>query len=337
MDKRPTYEELQERVKALEKETTESLKTDEEPKRLAVAVEHSIDGIAVINLEREFTYVNKVYAAMHKYSRDEMIGMKVDQLLLSDQHSDQAMRVTKQMDTIGSWRGEVEHIRKAGTPFLTFTSLTSLKDNQGNLTATLIICRDITLEKVALKALQESEEKYKALFENAHDAIFIADTKTYRILDANRQAEQLMGRPRKEIIGMHQSELHPPGQTDFYKQMFRVAVQDRRASELEAEVITKDGRLVPVRINSKIINIPGKQVLQGLFRDLTEKQRISELKEKLAETKLIEKAKRILITRHHFTEKEAFVRLQKESRRQRKKVKDIAQAVISSESILNQP
>ncbi len=334
MDKRPTYEKLLERVKALEKETGKRLKTDEEQKGLTVAVEQSIDGIAMINPEREFTYVNRAYAAMHGYSPDEMIGMKVDQVLHSDQHSYPAMRAKKQVDTRGSWRGEIDHIRKDGALFPTLTSLTSLKDNQGNLTATLAICRDITDQRVALKALRESEERYRGLFENAHDAIFIADTKTHRILDANRQAEQLLGRPRKEIIGMHQSELHPPDQTDFYEQMFRTAVQERRASELEAEVITKDGRLIPVRISTSVITILGEQVIQGLFRDLTERQRISELKEKLAETKLIEKAKGILITRYHFTEKEAIVRLQKESRRQRKKVKDIAQAVISSESVL---
>jgi PAS domain S-box-containing protein len=336
MDKQPTYEELLERVKALEKETIKRLKTDEEQKGLTVAVEQSIDGIAVINPEREFTYVNRAYAAMHGYSPDEMMGMKVDQVLHSDKHSDQAMSAKKQIDTHGSWRGEIEHIRKDGTLFPTLTSLTLLKDNQGNLTGTLAICRDITHQKIALKALQESEERYKVLFENAHDAIFIADTETHRILDANRQAEELLGRPRKEIIGMHQSELHPPAQTDFYEQMFRTAVQERRASELEAEIISKDGRLVPVRISTNVTTILGKQVIQGLFRDLTEKQRISELKEKLAETKLIEKAKGILISHYHFTEKEAVVRLQKESRRQRKKVKDIAQAVISSESVLHQ-
>ncbi len=49
---------------------------------------------------------------------------------------------------------------------------------------------------------------------------------------------------------------------------------------------------------------------------------------------MIEKAKKILMDRHKIGEKEAMRRLQKESRRQRKKIKEIAQAVISSELIL---
>ena len=73
--------------------------------------------------------------------------------------------------------------------------------------------KELDKKEVMLKrtedALRESEEKYRTLFEGANDAIFIADTKTNIILDVNRQAEQLIGRPRHEIIGMHQSQLHP--------------------------------------------------------------------------------------------------------------------------------
>jgi len=62
---------------------------------------------------------------------------------------------------------------------------------------------------------------------------------------------------------------------------------------------------------------------------------ILDLKNKIATKKLIEKAKRILIDRHKIGEKEAMRRLQKESRMQRKKIREIAQAVISSELILD--
>jgi AmiR/NasT family two-component response regulator len=61
---------------------------------------------------------------------------------------------------------------------------------------------------------------------------------------------------------------------------------------------------------------------------------ILELREELAARKLIEKAKGILMHRHNISEEEAVRRLQRESRRQRKKIKEIAQAIISSNVIL---
>jgi len=83
-----------------------------------------------------------------------------------------------------------------------------------------------------------------------------------------------------------------------------------------------------------VISLHGKQVIQGLFRDISEERMILELREELTTRKLIEKAKGILMDRHRISEEEAIKRLQKESRRQRKKLKKIAQAVISSEVIL---
>ena len=93
------------------------------------------------------------------------------------------------------------------------------------------------LEKLAAEyrrteeALRESEEKYAVLFENLNDAVFLADTQTGKILDTNKQGEAMLGRAREEIIGMHQSEIHPPGRTDEYRQRFAKHVQKGHAAD----------------------------------------------------------------------------------------------------------
>jgi len=194
--------------------------------------------------------------------------------------------------------------------------------------------KEVVERKWAEEALRESEEKYRTLFENASDAIFIADTETHIILDANRQAEQLIGRPREEIIGMHQSKLHPPQHTEYYKDKFRRHVQKGRVFDLEAEVITKDGSIVPVLICASVTSLHGKEMIQGLFKDITEEKAILDLKKEMAARRLIDKAKGMLMDHHNISEKEAMRRVQKESRRQRKKIKEIAKAVISSELLL---
>lgn len=60
------------------------------------------------------------------------------------------------------------------------------------------------------RAIQKREFEFRSLFENAADAIFIADIQTGIILDANEKASKMMGKPTEDIIGLHQSELHPP-------------------------------------------------------------------------------------------------------------------------------
>ena len=133
---------------------------------------------------------------------------------------------------------------------------------------------------------------------------------------------------------MHQSKLHPPDHTEYDMDKFHGYLQKDRVFDLEAEVITRNGSIVPVFIIASVISLNVKEVIQWLFRDITKERRILDLKEEITARKLIEKAKGILMDRNKISEKEAMRLLQKESRRQRKKIKDIAQVVISSELFL---
>lgn len=313
---------------------TERKRVEEQIRTLSCAVKQSIDGIAIGDLEPKLTYVNDAFARMHGYSPHEMLWMKVTQLHSAEQMG-AVRRGIHEIRTQGSWHGEIGHIRKDGTPFPTYMSVTLLRDEKGGPTGILAVCRDITERKQAEEELRESEEKYRRLFEDANDAMFLTDTDTHIILDANRQAEQLIGRPREELIGMQQSKLHRPHHAEYYEDKFRKYLRRGRVLDLEGEIITKDGRIVPVFISASVIGIHGKQVMQGIFRDAREERRILDLREEIATKRAIEKGKGVLMDRHGISEKEAMMRLQKESRRQRKKVKEIARAVISSQLVLD--
>jgi PAS domain S-box-containing protein len=325
-------EELRHRIAELESSEKGRNRSRQEIKSLSSAVAQSIDGIAIVNLESELIYVNDAFARMHGYSPEEMVRMKSEQLHHVVQLEEIRNRL-HEIKTLGSWIGESNHIRRDGNLFPTYMSVTLLKDNTGKLTGIIVICRDITELKRMQDQLRESEEKYKCLFENANDAIFIADTTNGIILDANKKAEQLLGCPRQEIIGIHQSAIHPQSKAQYYKDKFRKHIQKGQIFDLEAEVIKKDGTIIPVFISASVITINGKEVIQGLFRDITKDKRILELKEEIADRKLIDKAKRMLMNRFKISEKEAMRQLQKESRRQRKKIKEIAKAVVTSESL----
>jgi len=187
----------------------------------------------------------------------------------------------------------------------------------------------------AQKKLKESEEKYRGLFENSGDAVFIVDIETGIILDANRQAERLTGRFKKELIGMHQSHLHPAEDAEYYRKKFQKHIMNDRVFDLEADVVKKDGSIVPVFIYSNLIDLQGKKVIQGIFRDISKEKIISDLKGELASRKLIRKAKAIIAKHYNINDIDAMKLLQRESRTQNRKLQDVAQAVISSKFILD--
>jgi PAS domain S-box-containing protein len=211
-----------------------------------------------------------------------------------------------------------------------------VKDRTAELQkANELLKKEIEERIQAEEKLKESEEKYRGLFENSKDAIFLVDIKTGVILDANRQAERLTGRPRQEIIGMHQSRLHSAQDAEHYKGKFQEHIKNELVFDLEAEVVNKDGTVVPVFISSSLIDLQGKKVIQGIFRDISKEKMISDLKGELEARTLVNKAKTIIANHYKINDSDALRLLQRESRKQSRKLKEVAEAVISSKFILN--
>ena len=90
-----------------------------------------------------------------------------------------------------------------------------------------------SLFRQTLEQYQQSHLKYKHLIETAPDAIFVADTETGMILEANSKAAELLGIPADQIVGMHQSQLHPPEEAEQYAEIFREHIQKESAHILE--------------------------------------------------------------------------------------------------------
>jgi len=124
--------------------------------------------------------------------------------------------------------------------------------------------------------LKESEERFRLSFEEAKDAILWADADSGILINCNKSAEKLLERTKNEIIGQHHSIMHPPDTVDEHKRMFLEHVGRAGADNDEARIITKSGKTVPVHISSTVVNIAGKRINQGIFRDISERKRAEE-------------------------------------------------------------
>jgi len=121
-------------------------------------------------------------------------------------------------------------------------------------------------------ALRESEERYRELFENAKDAIYVHDLQgTY--LKANRAAEELSGYTRDEIVGHQYTEFIAPDHVNFVRKRFCAKLAQKGETSYEVDVIAKDGRRVPVEVSSRAIYENGQIIgVQGMARDITERK-----------------------------------------------------------------
>lgn len=125
----------------------------------------------------------------------------------------------------------------------------------------------------AEQTVAAAEKRYHSLMESANDAIFIADAETNRILEANREALELLGRSRDEIRRMRPAELFPPDEREHYTSLFREHLRGGEPIAGEIKLLTSSGNRVPVDISASLSQVGDKELVQAIFRDDTARQR----------------------------------------------------------------
>ena len=129
--------------------------------------------------------------------------------------------------------------------------------------------QDVTLKRKMEEALEQSEIKHRSIFENANNAILIVEIENGTILLANKAAALFFQRPIEELVGMHQTELHPKGEEEEYSRKFREASDLQNAIVRGIFIVKRDGTKVPVQISCSSVTWQGKKVIQGIFTDVS--------------------------------------------------------------------
>jgi PAS domain S-box-containing protein len=145
---------------------------------------------------------------------------------------------------------------------------------------------DVTDRKKTEEALRKSEEKYRTLFESATDAIFILDLEG-NFIDINSAAYTRLGFTKEEMLSLHISRLDPP---EFAARVPERLAQISRFGEtvFESAHLRKDGSIMPVEVNSRLLEYGGQQVYFSIIRDITERKRAEErIKQNLKEKELL--------------------------------------------------
>jgi PAS domain S-box-containing protein len=257
-------------VAGIAQDITERKRADESLNLFRNLIEQSSDAIEVID-QGTFRVID-CNASAHRtlgYTREEFLALTVFDIDPSLDHATLA-RLDADMEKSGFATLESVHRRKDGT---TFPVEVNVKLVSLEKVYRLAVVRDITGRKRAEEALRESEERYRELFENAKDAIYLHDL-SGRYVSVNRAAERLSGYPRAEILGRHYSNFVAPRNLKHARTNLCKKLDEANETIYEVFMITKDKRAVPVEVSSSLIHENGVPVgVQGIVRDITERKR----------------------------------------------------------------
>jgi PAS domain S-box-containing protein len=149
--------------------------------------------------------------------------------------------------------------------------------------ARIMQIQDETTRRTAEEAVRASEERFRELFENANDVIFLHDLKG-RLMAINRAAESLTGYARAEVLGQSIEELIAPESRHLNQDSIRAHLGGSPTQHFELRMLAKSGGVRFLEVNTRVIYRKGHAVaIQGIGRDVTER--------KLADQKLRDSAR----------------------------------------------
>ncbi|WP_187355362.1 PAS domain S-box protein ['Paenibacillus yunnanensis' Narsing Rao et al. 2020] len=244
--------------------------------------ENSLDLISRHAIENSiFLYCSPASRSLLGYEPEEMVGTSAYDYL----HPDDLQQMRETMK-----RSEQERFippiayryrRKDGTYIWFETKSRYIFDEQGKIVEIIAVGRDISERKRIESKLQESQQRYKSLFEYNPSAVYSMNLEGDYIT-FNSNLEKLTGYSKEELTGHYYGPLVHKKDRDRTRYHFEQAGKGEPQS-YDLTLIHKDGH--PVEINT--VNIPiivDKQVVgvYGISRDITERIRYTEQIEKLS-------------------------------------------------------
>jgi PAS domain S-box-containing protein len=237
--------------------------------------ENAGEGIFQSTPDGRYIAANPALARMYGFaSPEEFIRSRTD--ISRETYADPQRReeFKRLLEAHGMVRGfELQGLHKDGSRIWITVNARAVRDQHGKVLYYEGTGQDITERKRAEEALRESEERYRELFENAKDATYVHDL-SGRYTSVNRAAEKLSGRSRNEIIGRSFIDFVPPEQIQIVSEHLHQKLVKEGETSYETEVISSDGRRIPVEVNSHLIYENGAGIsVQGTARDITERKR----------------------------------------------------------------
>ncbi|MBI3146069.1 MAG: PAS domain S-box protein [Pseudogulbenkiania sp.] len=264
---------------------TEHKRAEQHLALLSFALNHVKEAVFLIDEEARFHYVNDAACHLLGYRREELLGMVLPDIDPDWSH-ERCRASWPAFREHGSCTVETRHRAKDGRIFA--VEVNSNYFEYGGQGYNLALARDITERQQAEAALRESEQRYREIFENVSDTLFLLEVSPdgrFRNLAINPAFERSVGISRDELIGKYIEETVPAEAAEAVLAKYRRCVAAGTATEEEVELDLPSGRrayhstLIPVRdsVSGRIHRIV------GITRDVTLRRQHEAVLEERAE------------------------------------------------------
>ncbi|ASZ66880.1 PAS domain S-box protein [Bacillus cereus] len=258
-------------------------------------IKHNLDAITISDREGHILQANKAYEKIFGWSSQEIRGKRLP--CVPNFLMEESLENIQKILTGESVVTRLETVRQRSDGSLLDVSLTvsPILDVRGNVIALSAICRDISERKQAERErhrlhqqLRDSEMKYRALIEQATDAVYVVelneDNAPSRFIEVNPVGCRRFGYSREELLSLSFSNIVPQDSQMIVRLLEKIK-KGETSFTLQDEYVFPTGKVITTEFSVRVFNLNGKKVFLSISRDITERLKTEELlrkSEKLA-------------------------------------------------------
>lgn len=237
--------------------------------------EQSLLGIVILQHNR-VVYLNKSWEEITEFTQEEILQWEPNEFI-NQVHPDdrEHMLIQARKKQMGEIDQDISYdwrlLTKSGHEKWISMYSTSIPYKGG--TADLATMIDITEQKKLFFSLQESEENYRLLVENANDAIFIIQDRMIKF--ANEKASDMIGYSKKELLlTPFINFIHPDDKKEIFDRYKKRLNGENIAANQSFSILHKSGDVLWVQTSSVRFKWKGKDAILSFARDLTHERKI---------------------------------------------------------------
>ena len=261
---------------------TERKRAEEAQHRLAVIVESSHDAILSKTLDGIITTWNRGAEMLYGYAAEEVIGHPVSILVPPEfpGETQQLLGKIRRGEAVKDYAAV--RITKDKKRINVLLTISPIQDVSGRIIGASTIAQDITELRRAAEVLKESEKKYRDLFENANEAIFVAQNE--KLVFINPMLTKLFGYSAAELSAKpFIAFIHPDDREMVIDRHRRRLKGESLPSTYSFRINRKDGSIRWTELSTVVIDWEGKPATLNFLSDITDRRQAEEKVRQVAE------------------------------------------------------
>jgi PAS domain S-box-containing protein len=259
----------------LQSEITERQRVEQTLRQRADLLDLTHDTIFARDMNDVITYWNRGAEELYGWKKEEAIG-KISHELTQTVFPAPLEEINETLLRSDRWEGELIHTKRDGSKVVVASRWSLQRDERGAPLAILETNNDITERRQAEEALRDSEEQWKAAFENNPTMYFMVDAAGIT-LSVNAFGAEQLGYTSEELVGSPVLNVFYEADRDaVLRNLARCFDQLNQSMNWEARKARKDGTVIWVRETARAVLFKNGAVILVACEDITERKRVEE-------------------------------------------------------------